>query len=173
MNNKEKKAQAVKSLSDKFEKAKAVIFTGYRGLKVSEMGELRGKLREHDGWLKVVKNRILKRTLADRGWDEISEHISEPTAVAIAETDLAIVAKALVDFAKGHKAFDVRGGWVEGKAASQDEIKSIAALPSRDELFAKALSSMSAPATNFVGVLAAVPRSLVCAINAIKDTKSA
>ena len=82
-------------------------------------------------------------------------------------------AKALVEFAKQNEVFELKAGVLDGKLLAIDDIKALAELPSREELLAKMLGSMSAPATNFVGVLAAVPRSLVQVLAAIKDQKEA
>jgi len=82
-------------------------------------------------------------------------------------------AKALVEFAKKNTAFELKAGMLDGKLLAVADIKALAELPSREELLAKMLGSMSAPASNFVGVLAAVPRTFVQALSAIKDQKDA
>lgn len=169
--NKEQKVQEVKNLSDRIEKAKALIFTGYRGLKVHEMTELRAKLRKGGSSLKVVKNRLMKRVLKERGLDALSGYFREPTALASSDADPVNPAKILVEFAKGHGKLMLKGGYLDGSVLSAAEIEALARLPSREVLIARALMSMNAPATNLVGVLAAVLRKLLYALNAIKATK--
>lgn len=169
--NKEQKALEVQSLNERFEKAKAMIFADYRGLNVSEVNELRSKLRENGASMKVVKNRLVKRVLKDRGLDNLSEFFVNPTALASTEADPVAPAKILVEFSKAHEALNIKAGFMDGQMLDLAKIQYLATLPSKEELLAKALSSMNAPASNLVGVLAAVPRQLVTVINAIKEKK--
>jgi large subunit ribosomal protein L10 len=169
--NKDQKVQEVKALSERIEKAKALLFAGYRGLKVSEITELRSKLRTGKSSLKVVKNRLMKRVLKERGMESLTEYFTDPTALATADADPVAPAKILVEFAKGHEKFKVKGGFLDGAVLTAKDIEALAKLPSREVLLARALSSMNAPATNLAGVLAAIPRKLLYALNAIKATK--
>ncbi|MBN1283746.1 MAG: 50S ribosomal protein L10 [Proteobacteria bacterium] len=170
---KQRKVEEVKSLSDRLEKAKVLIFADYRGLKVSEMTNLRGNLRKGDTWFKVVKNRLMKRALKQMGFEHLEKYFTGPTAVAINTADPVNPAKALVDFAKDHEKLSVKGGFLDGKEIGPAEVETLARMPSREVLLARALASMNAPAANFVGVLSAVPRKLVYAINAVRETKQA
>ncbi|MBW2520659.1 MAG: 50S ribosomal protein L10, partial [Deltaproteobacteria bacterium] len=103
----------------------------------------------------------------------LDEFLVGPTAIAFAKEDPVAPAKALVEFAKSHEAFELKAGVLDGKLLSPADIKALSDLPSREELLAKMLGSMSAPASNFVGVLAAIPRSMVQVLSAIKDQKEA
>jgi len=170
---KAKKSQEVKNLSERLEKAKVLIFADYRGLKVSEMTDLRGNLRKGDTWFKVVKNRLMKRALKEKGIEQLGKYFAGPTAVAINFIDPVNPAKALVEFAKSHDKLSVKGGYLDGKEIGPSQVEALSKMPSREILLAMALSSMNAPASNLVGVLAAIPRKLVYAINAIKETKQA
>jgi large subunit ribosomal protein L10 len=96
-----------------------------------------------------------------------------PTAIAIASGDPAATAKVLADFAKTNAKFELKGGALNGKVLSVLEVRALAELPSREVLLARLLGSFSAPATNFVGVLAAVPRAFVQVLAAYKDQKAA
>lgn len=169
--NREQKVEEVKRIADRFEKAKALIFADYRGLKVSEMTELRAKLHENGAEMKVVKNRLVKRVLKDRGLTELDQFFVDPTAMASAEEDAVAPAKVLVEFAKAHEALTLKAGLMDGAILTKAQIEYLATLPSRDELLGRALASMNAPATNFVGVLAALPRQVVTVIDAIRRKK--
>ncbi len=171
--NKDEKTQEVKKLAERIEKAKVLIFADYRGLKVSEMTELRANLRKDETWFKVVKNRLVKRALKESGLEALEKYFMGPTALASSEVDPVNPAKALVGFSKGHDKLEVKGGFLDGKDLSPADIQSLARMPSREVLLARALASMNAPATNLAGVLAAVPRKLLYALNAIKETKQA
>lgn len=170
--NRQEKELEVGKLNERFEKAKAVIFAAYRGLKVAEMTELRMKLRKSASSMKVVKNRLVKRVLGDKGLKELEKYFREPTAIATSESDPAAVAKVLVEFAEDHEPLKLKGGYLEGKIMDRAQIESLARLPSREVLLSKALGSMMSPATNLACVLAALPQKLVRAINAIKEKKA-
>lgn len=167
----DQKVREVERLSDRLEKAKSLVFSDYRGLKVSEMNELRSRLRKSDSSFKVVKNRLMKRALAARGLDSLAGYLSGPTAIAASNADPVNPAKVLVEFAKAHEHLVLKGGILGGKILARSDIEALAKLPTRDELLSRALASLMAPANNFVSVLAALPRKLVYALNAIKETK--
>lgn len=170
--NRKDKEKNVEFIADRLKNAKAVIFTDFRKLKVSEMTELRSKLRKTSALLKVIKNRLTRRVLDKEGLKEIEKYVEGPTAMATSEADPASVAKVLVEFAKEHEHLKVRGGLIEGKALEYSQINALAKLPSREVLIAKALGSMQAPATNLAYVLSAIPQKLARAINAIKEKKT-
>lgn len=167
----EQKVQEVHNISERFEKAKAMVFANYRGLKVAEMTELRTKLRENGVMMKVVKNRLVKRVLKERGLDELAQFFTDPMAIASADADPVAPAKILVEFAKTHAALSLKAGFMDGELLTKAQIEQLAILPSKDELLARALASMNAPASNFVGVLAALPRQVVTVIDAIRKKK--
>lgn len=170
--NREQKEVEVQHLGKRFSEAKVFLFSGYRGLKVQAITALRGQLRKERVDLKVVKNRLVKRVLAERGLNDLEQFLDGPTALAWAENDPVSAAKVLVEFAKENEALVLRGGWLEGKTITLKDIEMLAKLPSREVLLAKALGSMQAPATNLARVLAAVPQALVTALNAIKEKKA-
>jgi len=169
--NREQKTEKITSLAERLENAKAIIFTEYRGLKVSETDELRSQLRENNASFKVINNRLMKRALKNAGLESLYAHFTGPTAIASSDEDPISPAKIITKFAKNHKNLIVKGGYMDGSELSINDVNSLSAMPSREELLSKALSSMSAPATNMAAVLAAIPRKLVYALNAIKETK--
>jgi len=171
MNRTEKEQEVVK-LSDRFKKAKAIIFAGYRGLKVSEITELRSKLKKSASVMKVVKNRLVKRVLNQEGMKDLEKYFHEPIAIATSESDPAAVAKVLVEFAKDHERLKLKGGYLDGKMLDIKMIDTLAKLPSREVLLSRAMASMLSPATNLACVLNALPQKLVRAINAIKEKKA-
>jgi large subunit ribosomal protein L10 len=170
--NRQEKEQEVVNISERFKKSKAMIFAGYRGLKVAEITELRSKLRKTSSSMKVVKNRLVKRVLEKEGLKDLEQYFHEPTAIATSESDPASVAKVLVEFAKDHGMLKLKGGYLEGKFLDLKSIDALAKLPSREVLLSRAMASMLAPATNLACVLNALPQKLVRAINAIKEKKT-
>jgi len=169
--NRQEKVQELQNLTERFQKAKALIFADYRKLKVSEMNQLRSELRKSDCTLKVIKNRLAKRVLEQEGLKDLEQYIDGPTALAASETEIAGVAKALVEFAKDHEFLKLRGGLLEGKVIGLKEIDALAKLPSREVLLGRLLAAMNSPATNLACVLNAVPQKLVRTIDAIRETK--
>jgi large subunit ribosomal protein L10 len=167
------KEQIVADVSALLATAKATFLADYRGMNVEATNKLRGELRAVGVDYRVVKNTLLR--LAAKGTEAecLDSQLAGPTAVAFATGDPAASAKILSEFAKSNKAFELKGGALGGKALSVDDIQMLAELPSREQLLAKMLGSINAPASNFVGVLAAIPRSLVQVLAAIQDQKAA
>lgn len=161
-------------LSDKFQRANAAILAEYRGLTVAELSELRGKLREIDAEFKVVKNRVAKVSISEDAPDAkpIVEGLKGPVGVVFVYGDTVEAAKSVLEFAKENKDhFKVTQGLMDGQPVTEENIKEIASLPSREEMMGKIVGSLVAPHRNLVGVLNGVQRQLVQVINAIKDTK--
>ena len=171
--NKQSKEDLVAEFAEKLKVAKAAFLADYRGLDVDQANDLRNKLRDVGVEYRVVKNTLLRLAAKDTGSACFDEFLNGPTAIALVNEEPVGPAKALVEFAKKNDAFELKAGMLDGKLLSIAEIQALAELPSRDELLAKMLGSMSAPATNFVGVLAAVPRTFVQVLAAIKDQKEA
>ncbi len=170
---KEAKEKVVADVSALLAAATATFLADYRGMNVEATNKLRGELRAVGVDYRVVKNTLLR--LAAKGTDAecLDSQLTGPTAVAFATGDPAASAKVLSEFAKSSKAFELKGAVLGGKVLSVEEIQALADLPSREELLAKLLGSINAPTSNFVGVLAAIPRSLVQVLAAIQDQKAA
>jgi large subunit ribosomal protein L10 len=171
--NKTSKEQLVTELAERLASAKATFLADYRGLTVDQVNDLRGKLRATGVEYRVVKNTLLKLAIKDTSSACIEPMLSGPTAIAIADADPVAPAKVLSDYAKANDKFELKGGSLEGTLLSLADIKALSDLPSREVLLAKMLGSINAPVSNFVGVLAAVPRSLVQVLAAIQDQKAA
>ena len=171
--NKSSKEQIVAELSEKLASAKAAFLADYRGLNVEQVDKLRGELRGAGVEYRVVKNTLLKLAAKGTSCECLSDHLAGPTAIAIAGADPVAPAKILSEFAKTNKTFALKVGSLNGNLLELAQIEALAELPSREVLLAKVLGSLNAPATNFVGVLAAIPRSLVQVLAAIQDKKAA
>ncbi len=170
---KQNKEEVVAEFAEKLKVTKAAFLADYRGLNVEQTNDLRRKLKDAGVEYRVVKNTLLR--LAAKGTDSacLEEHLSGPTAIALVGDDPVAPAKALVEFAKQYNVFELKAGMLNGKLLGANDIKALADLPSREQLIAKMLGSLNAPASNFVGVLAAIPRSLVQVLAAIRDQKEA
>jgi len=166
------KEAVVKELTDKFSSAKSLVITDYLGLNVAEMTELRSKLREAGVEFKVVKNTLATIAANDVEMEEMTEYFSGPTAIAFGEDDAVSPAKVLVEFAKDHEVLEVKAGLLNGEIISKEKVESLAEIPSREELLAKAFASMKAPLSGLVNVLQGNIRGLVQVLNQIKEEKA-
>jgi large subunit ribosomal protein L10 len=152
--SKEKKRQLVTEIVEKLSRSKAIVFTDYRGLTVEDMDTLRNNLRNEGIDLKIIKNTLFKRALDEAGIDiELSEMEGHPIAVAFGYGDEVGPAKITYEFSKKNENLELLGGMLEGKEINAISVKSLAKLPSRDELYAKIVGSIAAPMTGMVTVL--------------------
>ena len=128
----EQKQVVIDEIKAKFENAKSVVLFDPRGLRVSEVTELRRALRESGSDYKVYKNTLAKRALVEYGL-ELDSYLEGPTAISFSSDELAPV-KIISEFAKKHDKLELKAGVVEGKVATLEELNSYAAIPSREGL---------------------------------------
>ncbi len=151
------KEQQVDVLRDKFARATTVFVADYRGLTVDGVNRLRSKLRgEGENGLveyQVVKNSVLRLAAAESPLDCLQDHFNGPTAIAISYGDPAAVAKVLVDYAKENEVFELKGAYLDGRALDDGEIKTLATLPSLDELRGKLVGLLVAPASKLARLM--------------------
>lgn len=166
----EEKTGAVEELKKMFSTAADYIFTDYRGLTVSQITELRNKLREQHTSYRVVKNRVAKLALKDLGQPEVDELLTGPTAVALPAEESGPVAKILVEYGKDNPVA-IKGGIIDGRVFNLEQMEAFSKLPTRDELIAKLMGTMNAPIQNLVYTLNAVPQKLVRVLQAVADKK--
>ena len=128
------KEEEVKVLAEKLKDAKLVLLTDYRGISVEAVTGLRNTLRDAKSEYKVIKNNIIRRALDANGENGLDEVLEGPTAVVIAEEDYVDPLKAIYNFSKENDFYKIKGGIVEGKIMSAEELIALAKLPSRQEL---------------------------------------
>ena len=165
------KENEVGSLVEKFKSVEFAVLADYRGMNAAQMTNLRRAVRETQGQVKVVKNTLAKLAVQDTGMKLLQDHFIGTVAAITTDGDPVSPAKALVKFAKEVEHFKLKVGYLSGKILNVAEIENLSKLPSKEQLLASMLGSMQAPATNLVGVLAALPRKLVCVLAAIRDKK--
>lgn len=176
--NKQDKAAEIASLEESFKSANAIFFADYKGLTVEQITVLRKQLRSAGKTkVKVVKNNLARIAVKKAGLGEPVEKLLDtvvgPTMVTFSYGDPAAVAKALHRFASEVQVFALKDSILEEQPVSVSDIEALSKLPSREVLLSKLLATFNAPVTNFVGVLAAVPRSAVQVLSAIEKKKSA
>jgi large subunit ribosomal protein L10 len=148
MSVRDEKVQIVEEITEKFRTSISTIVTDYRGLNVAEVTELRKKLRDAGIEYRVLKNTMTRRATAAVGLTELDATLAGPTAIAFCASDVVAPAKILNDFAKTHKSLEIKGGVVEGKVISVEQVQDLASLPSREGLVSMFLSVLQAPMRN-------------------------
>ena len=150
---KEKKQIILADLIEKFKKAKSVAFAENKGLTVGELGELRGGLRAKSAEMKIAKKTLVKLAAKEVGYEVPDEILTGAVGTVFGYDDVVAGAKVVNDFAKKHPKVGLLGGLLDGKILFLAEIKSLASLPSKEELLAKLLYMLKYPITGFHGVL--------------------
>jgi large subunit ribosomal protein L10 len=170
--NRTEKSELVEKLHDDLNKSGAVFVTDYKGLTVEKITQLRDGIRQAGGKYQVVKNTLLK--LAAEGTDAkgLNPLLKGPTAIAVALADPVALAKTIVEFSKKNDQLEIQGGVLGTQFLTVTDVKDLAGMPSKEVLLARVLGSMNAPASNFVGVLAAMVRQVMYVLKAIEEKKS-
>lgn len=163
--------KAVAELIEKLDKVQAIFIADYAGLTVKEQVDLRDKVRAAGGSITVAKNSLLKIAMTSKGLDvsSIDSQLTGPNLTLLAENDAVAPLKALVEYAKGNERNlpKVKAGILGKEILSMEKVMQLAALPSKNELIAKLLGTLTNPARNLVSVLSAPMRNFVYALSAI------
>lgn len=165
------KAQLVADLTAQIKESDALFLTNYKGLTYVQQTAVRSEIKELGSDFKVVKNTLLKIALNNNEIDSMDSYLIEPTACAVVSGDVAAIAKIIKKYTKEFDKFEVKAGFLDGSVLTANDVNVLADLPSREELLAKMLGSMNAPVSNFVSLLANIPRSLLNVLTAVKDKK--
>ncbi|MDO4549144.1 MAG: 50S ribosomal protein L10 [Clostridia bacterium] len=171
-NNLEIKKQVVAEIKEKFENCQSAVLVDYRGLTVAEVTELRNLFRAAGVEYQVLKNTMIDLAVKQLGIEGMDEYLKGPTAVAFGMNDPASPAKILIDFMKKTKKMEIKCAVVEGSVLDKAGVQALSELPPKEVLIAKMMGSLNMPITGFVGVLSAVLKSLVYAIEAVRKQKS-
>jgi large subunit ribosomal protein L10 len=165
----EQKVEQVELLTEKLKKAKVAVLTDYRGLKVSQIQDLRGKLRGGDVEYRVIKNTLARRAAEAAGYPALKDEIKGPVAIAFGYNDLGVPSKLINEWVRATRLkLDVVGGLVEGRVFSSDQIKQLADLPSREALIAQLMGTLQSPVAQLVGMMQTPLQQLMGVLNAYK-----
>ena len=154
MMNKEQKKNYIKEISTQFESSEAVLVTHYQGLNMTQLDELRSKMREHGIQFKITKNRITKIALEKTKCKELANLFSGATAVAFGN-DAIISARILSKFSKDNENLKLLGGFIDNELLDQAGLQNIANLPTLDEARAKIVGILATPPSKIVSILLA------------------
>ena len=170
--NRSGKAAIIEAVKARADKASFAVITDFKGMTVEELTNLRVSLRKAGGEYLVVKNTLARIALTDGTHDAIKDKFHDNCGVAFGFDDPVAVAKALSDFAKQSKLFELRCASLDGKAMDAAQIDALAKLPGREQLLGQLLGTMNAVPTNFVSLFANMVRGLLYALKGIEDQKS-
>jgi large subunit ribosomal protein L10 len=166
--HKDDKERLVTELTERLKSSQTLIVADYRGLTNAEIDALRGKLLEEGARFSVVKNTLTRRAAEAAGADALLALLEGPTAIAFLESggDPAAVAKALADTAKTTRVLAIKGGLLEGRPMSAEEVDALAKLPPADVVRAQLLGAITGPLTTLVALFNAPLQNLVGLIDA-------
>jgi len=169
LNLDEKKA-VVAEVSAQVAQAQAVVVAEYRSLEVGAMTALRVRARKAGVYLRVLKNTLARRAVADTPFAGLSDKLVGPLAYGISADPVA-VAKVLQEFAKENDKLVIKGGAMPNFVMSAKDVANLASMPSREELLAKLLGTMQAPVATLVRTMNEVPSTFVRTLAAVKEAK--
>ncbi len=174
MKTRQEKKQEVEALHKVLEKMPNVFVTGFEKITVEEDFQLRKAVREAGGTYRVIKNRLAANAAKGTPVEQVLTGLVGMTSLAYTDKDPVALAKALKNYAKEHPTFTFKAGVVEGRVVDASEIEQLAEMPSRDEMFARLLFLIQAPATNLARAISGVGRNLAVVLDqAAKEGKFA
>lgn len=160
-----KKVEQVEKLGGDLRNVSSVIVATYSKLTVAKDFELRKALRSSGAKYRVVKNTLVERAAKDTKIAEALKNLEGVTSIAYTEGDPVAMAKALSKYAKDNPEFTFKAGVVEGRVISVKEIETLASMPSKEEIYAKLLFMLNAPAQRLAAAIGAVGRNLAVVVN--------
>lgn len=150
------KEELVNNLAAELKEDTLILLVDYRGISVEDVTKLRNEIREANAEYKVIKNNIIKRALNANGENGLDDVLEGPTALITSKEDYLALAKAIYNFSKKNDFYKIKGGIIEGKVMTAEEIIAIAKLPSRQELLAKLAGALLGNITKLAATLDAV-----------------
>lgn len=163
------KAAEIADLHDRFSRAQLTVLTDYRGLSVTALQELRGRLRPLDAEFRVAKNTLVRIAAEQAGIDGLTPTLEGPTALLFAFGDVVAPAKVVSDFARTSRILQVKAGVMNQQLVQAADVEAIASLPPREELLGKLVGMLASPMARTVGVLSGPGRSVAYLLNARAD----
>jgi large subunit ribosomal protein L10 len=167
--NRDQKAAVIDEIAEQIGEAEAIFAVDYRGITVSQVAELRTRLRDADARFRVVKNSLSERAADKAGVSDLKPMLAGPTALTLVRGDAAVAAKALNDLARQLNLLEFKGGLLNGEVLSAEDVRSIARLPAREVLYAQLVGTVAAPVTGLVRGLNALITGIAIQLKAIAD----
>jgi large subunit ribosomal protein L10 len=162
----EKKSKIVSELEETIAKSTVIILSQYRGVKASQLSNLRRKLRGSNSEIKVVKNTLARIAATNSGKEALVKSLEGPTAITFGYGDIAAPVKVLISSQTETEGMVIKGGFLGDKMYSKGDIMTLATLPPRDVLLGRVLGQMNAPISHLVGALASPMRGVLGVLQA-------
>ena len=169
--NREQKVAVIDEIAAQINESEAVYAVDYRGITVAQAAELRGKLREADATLRIVKNTLTIRAADQAGAEALKPMLEGPTALTFARGDAAAAAKAVFDYARSTGLLPFKGGTLNGEGLAPEQVQSIARLPTRDVLNAQFVNIVASPLTGLVTSLSNLISGLARQLSQVAEKK--
>lgn len=166
-----KKEELVEEVSKKIKDSKSIVFADYQGLTVSEIGDIRAELRKQGLEMKVIKQNLFAIAAKNVGASINTEDLKGHPIAYVFSSDEVAGAKTIYDFAKKNQKLEMVGGVLDGRSISMDQLRALATMPSREEMYAKVVGSLASPLRGVVGVLQGNLRGLVSVLNQVSEQK--
>ena len=166
------KEQVVEELGQIFESSGVVVVAHYEGMTVAQMQDLRAKMREAGGAVRVAKNKLAKIALEGKPCESIAEYLTGMTVLSFSEDPVA-AAKVCQEYAKGNDKFVILGGAMGDSALDPAGVKAVAAMPSREELIASIVGCIGAPASNIAGAIGAPASNIAGILSTLEEREAA
>jgi large subunit ribosomal protein L10 len=164
---KAQKGQIVAELVERLRGSSTLIVADYRGLTMKEIDEVRGEILKHGARFSVVKNTLTRRAAEEAGVGELNEFLDGPTAIAfVGDGDMVSVARSLNETARRTRILALKGGILDGRTITADQVRELASLPPAEVLRAQTLGAIVGPLNAIVGLFAAPLRDLVAVLDA-------
>lgn len=168
---KEQKKEILEQIKDKLSKSKSVVFSSDTGLNVKTAQQLRNELRANGAEYFVAKKTLLQKATQSIGEEKVIDELSGSVGLTLSYDDEVAGVRVIDKFAKANEGLKLGGGILEGKFIMPDLVKTLASLPSKDQLLAKLVGTINAPVVGLVRVLSGTTRNFVGVLNAIKEKK--
>ncbi|MGF0040647.1 50S ribosomal protein L10 [Peptoniphilaceae bacterium SGI.131] len=165
------KQEVVNEIKEAIQNSKSVTIVEYRGLNVDQVTDLRNKYRAAGSSYKVYKNTMVSIALKELGYEGFEEILAGPNGFVFSNEDMVQGPKVTEEFAKKNDKLKIKAGLLDGKVLSEEEVKALAKLPTREVLVAMALGGLNAPITGFANALQGIIRSVVYVLDAAREKK--
>src|SRR3954468_939836 len=167
--NRDQKAVVIEEVASQIREAQAIFAVDYRGLSVRQAADLRGRLIEIDANLRVVKNTLTERAADQAGADVLKQFLEGPTAFTFVNGDPVLAAKAIAGFRREAQLPQFKGGWMDGKELTIDEIEALSRLPSLDVMHGQLVGMIASPLSGLVRTLNALLSGIAIALGQIQE----
>jgi large subunit ribosomal protein L10 len=172
--NRNEKSEIISEIKELLESSTAIYLTDYRGINVEDVSELRNQFRHEGVRYKVFKNTLVKRALDEAGkYEKIADHLTGMTGFAFASTNPLAPAKIINKYFSDKEKLSLKACYVEGEYFDGTQLKTLATLPTKNELIAGILGSINSPVSGIAGAINAVFRDLVSVVDQISQRQAA